>query len=222
MLYDAIKMQDFMRTLFIILFLAYTIVASAQDSLVISVPINISSKGWNKLLQVQGGNTLLFHFEAPRRILLKVFDKEGKEISSRQHDDIDIKIGGLSGAQYKGLHVINGEAVLFIEDNGLLRIRFSAATGDLLEQISIANADVQPHTRTFVFKGVQQEGYRVMTYVQNSNRESVCVTIYTYSDEHILKQQQALKFDYRKLYTYIGLIGASGGRGWVSNVCIRG
>ncbi len=200
-----------MRTLFIISFLAYAIVARAQDSLIVSAPIDISSKGWTKLLQVQGGNTLLFHFEVPRRILVKVFDKEGKEISSKQHDDIDAKLSGLSHARYIGLYEINGEAVLFIQDKDVLRLRFSVATGGLIEQVRVVNTDKQPHMQTFVFKGVQQDGYRLLTYVHNSNQDSVSVTIYTYDDKHILKQQQALKLDYHNLYTYMACISAIGG-----------
>lgn len=61
----------------------FSLVAQAQTtSFRISDPIDLPIEGWNKTLLMHNGNTILFHFERRKPILVKVFDSTGKEIAS--------------------------------------------------------------------------------------------------------------------------------------------
>ena len=75
-------------------------------------PLDISKAGWNKVLQMKNGNTMLFHFEPRKSILVKVFDKDHKEIATKKHPCDLIDINAFERSIFDGLVEINNEAVM--------------------------------------------------------------------------------------------------------------
>ena len=94
------------------LFLFFAFVTTqtfAQDStLIISQPVEIGADGWNKVLQLSNGNTMLFHFENSKLIRSVVFDKQGKQIASAKPETKKLDVNVLSNARFMGLYEIGG------------------------------------------------------------------------------------------------------------------
>ena len=68
---------------------------------------------------MKNGNTMLFHFEPRKAVVVKVFDTSHKEIASQKHVCKILDINYFYYAIFKGLYDINGEAVLFMEQEHL-------------------------------------------------------------------------------------------------------
>src|ERR1700743_209686 len=77
----------------------------------ISAPTDISRTGYNKVLCMKNGNTMLFHLELGKPMVVKVFDSLHKEVASqkcitRAIDESKFKENSL----FEGLFEVNGEA----------------------------------------------------------------------------------------------------------------
>lgn len=119
--------------------------ANAQIKTKLSAPIDIPEEGWNKAVLIGNGNTLLFHFQYHRSIVVKVFDSTGTEVSSKKHECSVLDVNSLEESDFKGLYDINGEAVLFIQQYylnklSLIRLRFDPTTGNLLQEDVVTRA----------------------------------------------------------------------------------
>jgi hypothetical protein len=144
----------------------------------ISDPIDIPQAGWNKLLQMKNGNTLLFHFEERKGIVVKVFDNMHKEIASKKHICKIFDINQQDHASVDGLYEINGEAVLFLEQsvwnkNSLIILRIDPSTASLIEEKIICKSPSFARKQYFtVLKEKNSEGYYVFcekNFIQNDD-----------------------------------------------------
>jgi len=124
------------------LFIAFSAFAQDQKSQ-ISKPLDIGLKGWNRVLYMNNGNTILFHFEPSHMIEVKVFDSARKEKTGKGEKYNVLYSFSTNPPVIKGVFEINGEAVLFIDQeinskHCLIRLRYDAASGRLIEEKMIA------------------------------------------------------------------------------------
>ncbi|RYE20828.1 MAG: hypothetical protein EOP51_17015 [Sphingobacteriales bacterium] len=145
--------------LFIAALFAVTPLAIAQElNYELSEPIEISKMGLDRIVMMKNGNTVLFHFELRKGIVVKVFDATHKEIASQKHLCKAIDINTLDLAELKAIEAIDNEAVLFITqevDNKetLVRLRINANTGGLIaEDKLIQSESFKNATKTIVLK----------------------------------------------------------------------
>ncbi|MBW7913406.1 MAG: hypothetical protein H3C54_06850 [Taibaiella sp.] len=105
----------------------------------LSEKIDIPQTGWDKVLQMSNGNTFLFHFEARKPIVVKVFNPERKEINSHRFIGELVDVVALENSELHGIYEINGEAVIFISQaitnrNTLVALRFNGENGKLVKE----------------------------------------------------------------------------------------
>lgn len=190
----------------------------AQDSTYsISTPIEIPKEGWNKVVQLRNGNTVLLHFENKKGIVVKVFDKDRKEIASKKHLCTILDINGLDKAYFDGVYDINGEAVMFATqdvDNArtLIKLRFDGKTGALLaEEKAVTSKSFKSMTTAYVLKPSNREGYSLVTYHNDDAFDSLNVTVIQLNDRHETVQEVAYHLDYSKKYDMVRYISSSAG-----------
>ncbi len=100
--------------------------------------------GWNKILQLKNGNTFYFHSSKKDGLEITVYDKQRKQIASRDIDSKLWDIGKIRQATIAGLYEIYGEPVLFViqpDDNvpTLYRMRFNPNTGAVANEMAMGH-----------------------------------------------------------------------------------
>lgn len=183
-----------MRLLPFLLLIAvfYTLPATAQDSVSheLSAPIDIPQLGWDKVMMMSNGNTLLFHLQPRKGIVVKTFNKERKEISSLKHICNVIDINALDRSWLKGFYEINGEAVMFITQfienrETLVRLHFSAENGKLLkEEKLIQSPSFQNKTSCFVIRNENVDGYSIFCFKNLELYPKEELKLIKYSSDH--------------------------------------
>jgi hypothetical protein len=175
---------------------------SAQDyKYETSEAIDISREGWNKVLQMRNGNTLFFHFEPRKGIVVKVFDKTHKEIASQKHVCKLLDINMLDRSFMDGIVDIGGEGVLFITqdlDNKetTIRLRIDATTGKLLgEDKVIQSASFQNKTTTDLLKLPTEDTYYFVASQGKAGFHEKTITINEYNGKNELKKTIPVTFD---------------------------
>lgn len=199
----------------ILLFLVLlTAQASAQDStLIISQPVEIGQDGWNKVLQLSNGNTVLFHFENSKLIRSLIFDKQGKQIASSKSETKKLDISILDNARFMALYEVGGNAALFVNqqiDNvaSLVRLVFNANTGALMsESVVLASPSFQKEIKMSVKKASGESGYAVVGFLQHPELDSVTVSIQKYDESHKMVKDLSYRL-LAKDYDYYNFIGA--------------
>lgn len=181
--------MKFITRFFLFIFIINT--AKAQDStLVISDPIDITQDGWNKVLQLSNGNTLLFHFEKRKGIVVKVYDKTHKEISSKKHVPEILDINALERTFFDALVEVNNEALLFVTqdiDNNetLIRLRYDGASGRFLgEEKVIKSQSFLKKISTYVLAREGSSDYAVFCYMSLPTDTVTEVKLIRYNDKH--------------------------------------
>jgi hypothetical protein len=178
-----------------------------------SEPIAISREGWNKVLQIKNGNTVLFHFENRKPITVKIFDKARKEIASQEYVSKLVDVNALERSHLDGVAELGDEAVLFITqdiDNKetLVRIRFNSTNAKLVaEQKVIQSASFQKKTTTRFLKLPQDETYTVVAAEGKSGFAEKKVRIEKYGNKHELTKTVIVSFE-QKGYDEVNLIDA--------------
>lgn len=180
-----------MKYLTLFFVLLCSVITQAQDStLVLSNPIDISKDGWNTVLQLKNGNTMLFHFEMNRHTVVKVFDKAGKEIASRKVEFKNVDVTRLNQAYFVNLCEINNEAVLFISQdidnlNTLMRLRFNSMTGSLIaEEKAIKSESFRKTTITCLIKKDDVENYAILTYTYTPVDSGASIKLIKFNNKH--------------------------------------
>lgn len=159
----------------------------------LSEPIDIKQTGWNKVLQASNGNTILFHFEARKPIIIKVFDGEHKEIASEKFSGRIVDMVALERSVLHGIYEINGEAVMFIAQdivsiNTLIRIRFSTKTGRVIkEEKLIVSPSVKNEIKFSIAKDDVDDSYTVfcMKNLEANYKESLELKKYNSKHEEV-------------------------------------
>ncbi len=185
----------------------------------LSDALHFNEIGWNKLICFKNGNTLLFHFEPAKRILVKVFDSAGHEIAS--HRDAHYKIlsdYNMRTVVFKGLLDINNEAVLFLEQeiNGkhdLIMLRYSATSGELQEE-RLIGASEGPNKRVqyFVMKDKKESGYSILFCRDNQLSKSTALSIVYFNEQNKSVREVKIPID-REKYDYLDVLGAESSNG---------
>ncbi|PZF74079.1 hypothetical protein [Taibaiella soli] len=187
--------------------LLYTAAGAQAAKIVYSDPIEIPAVGYNKLLQVRNGNTLLLHFEPYKGIVLKVFDKSHKEIASQKHTCEIVDINALNQADFKGLFDINGEAVLFIQQPylsrmSLMRLRIDANTGKLLKEEVVERAPTFKNETIFYvqqFSGKDQ--YAILHYKNLAFMPDEKIKISIWSSKNEKLREVSIDKPFEELHT---------------------
>lgn len=156
-----------MRYLTLVLaFAIYTtnVIAANYD---LSEKIDLPLTGWNRVLQTSNGNTLLFHFELSKSIVIKVFNKERKEIASQKYNGKLIDMIALDRSTIHGIYEVNNEAVIFISQpilfkETLVRLCFNIDNGKLAaEQKIIESQNFKKALSFSLVRDTMHGGYAV-------------------------------------------------------------
>ncbi|HXS35506.1 MAG TPA: hypothetical protein VN721_02305 [Flavipsychrobacter sp.] len=155
-----------------------------------SASVSIPLEGWNKLLLMKNGNTMLFHFEPRKGIVVKVFDKSHKEIASEKHICKILDINALDRSEIKGIFEVNNEAVLFIEqavDNrqSLIRLRIDATNASLIEEkIIVQSTSLGNITQCYVLKDQNSDNYSIFCYRDVKRHPSSKIELLQYNEKN--------------------------------------
>lgn len=161
----------------------------------LSDPIDIPLAGWNKVLPCSNGNTLLFHFEPRKGIVVKVFNPAHKEIASKKHicDLFDINI--LDRTYLDGITEIKDEAVLFATQQvanreTVLRLRFNTSDGSLIEENKFLQSEsFKNNTTAYILKSPYSDEYYLICSVPTGEQHKRNYIIKYYSASHTLLKE---------------------------------
>ncbi len=176
-------------------------------------PLDMPMTGWYKVLCMKNGNTLLFHIDNNKPLVVKVFDSTHKEIRHQSHLLRDFDVSKLQLSAFKGLFEVNKEAVLFFEQEHqnryvLIRVRIDGSSGKLIEEKQLGESqNLLKRTYYFVTKGRADDGYAIL-YCMDDNQFKKCNVHVTYYDNtHEQVRDLGLDVD-RKKYDYMFATGA--------------
>lgn len=205
-------MQPLKFSLFVLLFL-FARVGNAQEAKdTMSLPLDIPATGWNKVLCMKNGYTMLFHFEPEKAMTVIVFDSTHKKVADRKQTCRTMDFGVLRTSVVKGLYEIGGEAVLFVEQehmwhHQLVRVRFEGRKGNVLEEKVLGESQgVNKPTRFFVVKNKDNDSYSVLFCNEYPQFKECKIYLSSYNSRHELTVEIPLQVD-RKKYDYLEPIG---------------
>lgn len=190
-----------MRKIITLLLLICTSTVYGQIKSKLSAPIDIVHEGWNKAIMLDNGNTLLFHFQYQRNIIVKAFDSTGLEIASDKHIYEKLDINALDYSEFKGLYNINGEAVLFIyqpyrNKRSLIRLRYDPNNGKLISEDIVARASsFKTHVYSYVKEDVVGGGYYIINLHYEDLKGNKRLAIDKYDKKHKLLKSYPVELD---------------------------
>lgn len=158
----------------------------------LSEKIDISHNGWDKVLQLSNGNTFLFHFEARKPIIIKVFSPERKEISNHRFIGKLVDVAALENSELHGIYEVNGEAVVFISQainnrNTLVALRFHSESGNLIkEQELVTSPSFQKDNRYSLVKNTVLGGYAVFCMKDLQANHTETLNLLVFDEQHNL------------------------------------
>jgi hypothetical protein len=202
-------MNEIKLPLTILLFICSSAAYCQQNKYDMSSPVEIQQNtGWNKVLCMKNGNTMLFHFEPRKDILVKVFDSLHKEVASRNDPCRFLDVSKLESGVYKGLYEINGEAVLFMaqEYNGknqLVRLQYSSLTGlKTNEEVVKESYGENRRIDFYVMENKNEDNYAILFFmdVLRSYKENE-ISVACYNSKHEAIKETKLEID-RKNFDY--------------------
>ncbi len=179
----------------------------------LSGPVDIRETGVNKVLCMKNGNTMLFHFEQGKQVIVKVFDTTRKEIANERHIFSLLDATKLQDAIFKGLYDMNGEAVLFMVQERLgkyvlMRLRFDGVKGTLLEEkIAGESPGQSKRTQFFVMKDKEDDGYTIFFCTDIPQFKDCKLNLAYYNNKHEMIREVPLTPN-RKEYDALDVIGA--------------
>jgi hypothetical protein len=192
-------------------FLALTCAAQdAKDTM--SFPLQIPATGWNKVLCMKNGYTMLFHFEPEKAMTVIVFDSVHKKVTTKEHVCKVLDVAALRNSVFKGLYDIGGEAVLFIEQehlsrHQLVRVRFNGRKGTLIEEKIMGESQgMSKPTYFFVAKNKDDDSYSILFCSEYAQFKECKIYLANYNNKHELTGEVPIDVD-RKKYDYLDLIG---------------
>jgi len=178
----------------------------------LSQPTNLKLTGVNKVLCMKNGNTMLFHFEPGKPFTVKVFDSLHKETASQKISCHILDLYILKDVIFKGLYDINGEAVLFMQQEhlgrtGLVRLRFGNQ-GELIEEQLVRNSrSVNKPTYFYVMNNKEEGNYSILFCEDVAPMKECRMDIVKYGKGHEIISDILLELD-RKKYDDLQVTGA--------------
>ncbi len=202
--------MKYTHSLFVFLFVLLPLCGFAQEQKQMSDPLDIRPVGWNKVLCMKNGNTLLFHFEPSKPLELNVFDSSHRLVAVKKHS---LRFLGVSGQTYlKGLYEINGDAVLFANDEHLnkhvlVRVRFSGNDGSLTEEKIIGESPSSIRVTDFnVMKSTDDDSYQVLFATDNAPFKKCNVHVSFFNNKHEVIKDVAIPVK-RADFDFFDIIG---------------
>jgi len=201
--------------LYISLLLAtITLNTNGQDTkFAFSEPVDIKETGWNKVLCMKNGNTLLLHFENTKPVVLYVFDSLHKQIAAKSYPCNVFDINKLKETVFQGLFEINNEAVLFMNQelqskHCLIRLRFSGTDGAMTEEKMIATSPAMITPTDFiVVHSKDKEEYSIVYCTDNNSFKKCDLHVVFYGNKHEQVKDLPVEVD-RKTYDDLYVVGA--------------
>ncbi len=192
----------------------YPAIAQDKKNYELSPPVEVPSDGWNRLILMHNGSTLLFHFDPEKFITVWVFDSARKQSAKVSDHYRYLDRFGYEEPVFKGLFEINGEAVLFIEQevrakHCLIRLRYSAITGNLTEEKLLGESEnTAKRIKFYVIKNKQEENYEVFFCTDNEPLRKCDLYVVCFNNLHQSVKEVQLDVD-RKKYDYLTVLGAA-------------
>lgn len=177
----------------------------------LSEPLDIKDPGRNKVLYMKNGNTLLFHFEKDKHLLVKVFDSAHKEIASRKDKHKMFKFN--IPYDVKVLWDINDEAVLFIDQemnskHCLLRFRYDSHTGRLVDESLVGESkSLNRKLEFYPIKHKDDENYAILFCMDKSHRRMSDIFVVFFDNKHQSVKEVQLPVN-RKKYNDLDIVSA--------------
>lgn len=200
-------------TIALLLLVTATVCFGQANRYTISQPTGLKETGVNKVLCLKNGNTMLFHFESSKDIIVKVFDSMHQEIASQNVSCRLLDLAILKDANFKGLFEIGGEAVLFMEQEhlskyGMIRLRINGNNGKLTdEKLMGESAGQSKRTRFYVVNDKQSDGYAVFFCTDIPLFQDCKMNVAYYNSKHELVKDVPLTVD-RKNYDLLEYVSA--------------
>ena len=151
-----------------------------------SEPLDLLPTGWNKVLCMKNGSTMLFHLEPKKNIEVFVFDSTCKLIANSKDLYRYLDVLNLENSVFEGLFEVNGEAVLFMQQerfskHTLIRARYNSTTGKLVdEKIAGESPSLAKRTRFYTMKNKNDSSYAILFSTDNPNFKDCDVHITYY------------------------------------------
>ena len=215
-------MNKFISCLSLLLCLIFPAAQGQQSKYYISAPTDLKEVGMNKVLCMKNGNTMLFHFEPRKHVVVKVFDSLHKEIASQKHLCNVLDINVFETSVFKGLYDINGDAVLFVEQvhankRVLVRVRFNAVNGEIIDETVPAESQSMLKPASFyVMKEKTSDNYSILSCTDVPQFKECKVSVTYYNNRHETLREVQIPVD-TKNYDYVNIVGAES---QVSGTCI--
>ena len=128
-----------MKKVFLCLMLAVLspVLLPAQPRLETSESFGEPEEGWNKVLQLQNGNTFFFHFTQKNGIEVRVYGKDRRVIAEQVVTSALWDPKKLGETAMEGVYEIGGQPVLFLHQKknrtpSLYRVQLDPATGAVI------------------------------------------------------------------------------------------
>jgi len=178
-----------------------------------SRPIDITLKGNNQVLILSNGNTMLFHFEKSNNVAVWVFDSLGKQLAYRKESYHVLDDFEFERPEFKGILEIDGEAVLFIDQeirtrHCLIRLRYNGATGRLVEEKMVAESQNANRRMEFhVMKHMDDSGYAIFFCTDISHPRSLDAYVVFFDTRHHELREVQLPIN-RKKFDFLKVLGA--------------
>lgn len=205
-----------MNKLLTIFLVSISLISSsyAQDSYTLGPATDLKETGLNKVLCMKNGNTMLFHFEPGKDLIIKVYDSTHKEIANLKQSCRLFDLYVVKDAMFKGLFEINGEAVLFIEQEhlskyGLVRCRFNGNDGKLIdEKLMGESAGQNKRMRFYVMNNKRDDNYAILFLTDIPTFKDCKMNLTYFSTTHDVVKDVPVLLPERKKYDYMDLTGA--------------
>ncbi len=195
-----------------ILLCSSTLSFSQDQNVFFSEPVDVSLEGWNKLLLLKNGNTMLFHFQNRKGIVVKVYDKDHKEIASQKHLCNLLDINALDRTNFSGLCEVNNEGVLFVtmdlnNHKTLLRLRFEGNTAKLLAEDKVIEATSEvKYVSPYILYNADSCTYSILCYQRKSwTDQNMELRLKKYSADHSVRKESSCSIGINDWY--VSLIG---------------
>ena len=138
----------------------------------ITDPLPITKEsGWNKVLCMKNGMTVLLHFEIDKGITVTTFDSLHHQTGCNTETYQVLDITKIAALYFEGLYDINGEAVLFLTQeylgkHQLVRIQYDPTTGRKTNEVAVKTSPGAANRISFtVTHSKDLENYAIFYYM---------------------------------------------------------
>ena len=203
--------MKYTHSLFVFFLVLIPLCSFAQEQKQMSDPLDIKPVGWNKVLCMKNGNTLLFHFEPNKPILISVFDSSHLLVATQKHSLRYFDESQLPHTEMKGLYEVGGEAVLFTDQERLnkhvlIRDRFNSSNGTLIEDKIIGESPSSSKRTDFmVVKNGAEDAYQVLSSTDDAPFKKCDVHLSFYNNKHEVIKDMPIPVK-RKEFGYFKLV----------------